>query len=172
MKKTFLFLIACFSLFSCVEKERTTDESPKDLVNISIIHGYTHAKVNPKERSLLAYLLPKNEHGAFRSLILLTHNDRVAAVWWGERENAEKLFEEFTEKLFQLLSVNATDIVDTDIRLDGHAPIALLAFTDPTLHSERIFFARIGDTLYEFHGNGEEEILGLLMQLSNGSVSP
>jgi MFS-type transporter involved in bile tolerance (Atg22 family) len=91
MKRVSLFFIACFLLLSCTEGERI-DGSPKDLVNISIIEGYTHAKISSGERSLLAHLLPKNEEGALRSLILLKGDDRMAAVWWEARVGAERLF--------------------------------------------------------------------------------
>ena len=164
MKRTFPILIACVFLLSCAEGERV-GKSPKDLVNTSIIEGYTHAKIYPEEQSLLAQLLTKNENGALRSLVLLRNEDRVAAVWWEERENAEKLFEQLAEKLFPLLSKNAKNIVDTVIHSEADTPIELLAFTDAALHSERIFFARIGNTLYEFHGNDEEGILNLLKKL-------
>lgn len=164
MKRIFPILTACILLSSCAEKSGM-NEAPKDLVNTSVIEGYTHAKVHPEEQSLLAYLLPKNENGALRSLVLLKDSDRVAAVWWEERENAEKIFEELTEKLFPLLSADAKGIVDTVIRPESDAPIVLLAFTDPAIHSERIFFARIGSALYEFHGDDEEGILNLLKKL-------
>ncbi len=164
MKRTFPILIACILLLSCTGEEKI-DKPPKDLVTISVIGGYTHAKIHPEEQSLLAQLLPKNEDGALRSLVLLKNSDRVAAVWWKERESAEKFFEELTEKLFPLLSKNAKGIVDTVIHSETNTPAELLAFTDSSLHSERIFFARIGNTLYEFHGNDEVGILNLLKKL-------
>lgn len=166
MERIFLILIACALLSSCAEKS-DIDEAPKDLVNASIIEGYTHAKIHPGEQSLLAHLLPKNENGALRSLILLKDSDRAAAVWWEERENAEKFFEELTEALFPFLSEGAKGVVDTVIHSEENTPIELIAFTDAFIHSERIYFARIGNTLYEFHGNDEEGILALLMELSN-----
>ena len=164
MKRAFLILITCV-LFSCTE-DAGIREAPSDLVNTSIIEGYTHAKVHPEERSLLAELLANNEDGALRSLVLLKDSDRVAAVWWEERKNAEQLFEELTEKIYPHLSKDAKGIVDTVIHSETDTPIELLAFTDFALHSERIYFARIGNTLYEFHGNDEGGILSLLFSLA------
>ena len=164
MKRAFLILITCV-LFSCAGEEEIRDV-PGDLVNASIIEGYTHAKIHPEEQSLLARFLTKNEDGALRSLVLLKDSDRVAAVWWEERKNAEQLFEELTEKIYPHLSKDAKGIVDTVIHSETDTPIELLAFTDFALHSERIYFARIGNTLYEFHGNDEGGILSLLFSLA------
>jgi len=147
------------------ENVQTSDRSTnEDLMVVAQTKGYAFRPVSRKEGSILHAVSSRQ----LRSVVLMRDDDRVAAAFWFSDPDAKGLMDMLTAYTFDLLSKDVQRLTDEPIHRNGFAPIDLLAFTDPALSEERMVFAKIRDSLYEFHVSEEKEgwVQGLLLEIA------
>ena len=126
--------------------------------------GYAFQPVSRKEKSILKAV----SSNQLRSVVLMRDDDRVAAAFWFSDPDTEGSMDTLTAYVFDLFSEDVQRLIDKPIHREGFALIDLLAFTDPALSEERMVFAKIRDSLYEFHVAEENEgwVQELLLEIA------
>lgn len=129
----------------------------RDVLKVAEEMGYKSATVSNLEVSFMMKLLSQTESHPVRSVVLMSEDDRLAAMWWEEGNGSASRFRQLKKQLYRVISPDAREIVDENIAQEGYEEIDLLAFTDPNLFEGRLVFARVGERLFEFHVGVERE---------------
>ncbi len=135
-------------------------QSGPDVLALLQARGFVIEETN--EDFLLQAILPPGT--PLTSRVLLQNNDRVAALAWIDSPDVKRSLATLRGKLHASFSPDLRDLIDETQSQLGKPPRDLLSFSDPTIHSERIVFARVRQRLYEFHvRDGKEKEIDSLV---------
>lgn len=77
-----------------------------------------------------------------QSVVLLKNQDRIAAVFWTQTNNAQALMNSVKKWAFESMSNRTHSVVSTDDRLE---------FIDPSVSEEVFVILRKDNTVFEVH---------------------
>ena len=164
----FFLLMTLVFTSACASAELEKPQEGRDILAIAQSTGLELLPVSATEQSFLQLVLPAEERAALRSAVLLRDGERVAALYFIQSPNAEKFSFAIKERAFDLFSSQMTNLIDERVAREGYQAFDVFAFMDPVLGEDRFLFARIGESLYEFHVAAEKEsvVQGLILEVA------
>jgi hypothetical protein len=136
-------------------------QSGPDVQSLVQENGYTTAPSDAL--SFIAQVA--GSESQIHSLAILQDGDRAGSVTWVESADVKNQFIALKEALLTSFSPQVRDLKDETLQGDDLPVRNQLSFFDPSLSTEKLFFVRVRERLFEFHiTNGKDEAMKSLIE--------